>query len=261
MISEDAKELVFRYVWQALKEIHDPRAKDETQSRPYMEGSMAMMSTKIYGMSFGPEPYEDTARRRMKLAEALGFGAELQEVILAWHVFTDVFLLFSRGTPKDVDAASSTYVKAIKALSDYMVFLIAIRPDTIPGLELHSLYEATRDALEVELRFSCEQHVEEQLASILQNRTHVSLGRASIILSHGFFYAKLLLELVDTGNPDKLGIISTYEDTDHAAMDKLKRLIPDLEPSCRGGVFDIAQSVGTHLGCMGASAHLLVCPM
>ena len=153
VISEDAKELVFRYVWQALKKIHDPGAKDETQSRPYMEGPMAMTTTKIYCMSFIPEPYEDTARRRMKLAEALGFGAELQEVILTWHVFTDVFLLFSRGPPKDVDAASSTYVKAMKALSDYMVFLIAIRPDTIPGLELHSLYKATRKALEVELRF------------------------------------------------------------------------------------------------------------
>ncbi|KAI5009265.1 hypothetical protein ZWY2020_010521 [Hordeum vulgare] len=243
VISEDAKELVFRYVWQALKEIHDPRGKDETQSRPYMERPMAMMTTKIYCMGFGPEPYEDTARRRMKLAEALGFGAELQEVILTWHVFTDVFLLFSRGIPKDKDATSSTYVKAIKALSDYMVFLVAIIPDTIPGLELHSLYKATHRALEVELRFSCEQHVEEQLASIMQNRTHVSLGGASIILSHGFFYAKLLLELLDAGNPDKLGVISTYEDTDDAAMDKLKRLIPDLEPSCRGGVFGMPEAL------------------
>ncbi|KAI4986603.1 hypothetical protein ZWY2020_019233 [Hordeum vulgare] len=222
-----------------------------------MERPMAMMTTKIYCRGFGPEPYEDTARRRMKLAEALGFGAELQEVILTWHVFTDVFLLFSRGIPKDKDATSSTYVKAIKALSDYMVFLVAIIHDTIPGLELHSLYKATHRALEVELRFSCEQHVEEQLASIMQNRTHVSLGGASIILSHGFFML-LLLELLDAGNPDKLGVISTYEDTDDAAMDKLKRLIPDLEPSCRGGVSGMPEALALILmpGCACSSSCL-----
>ncbi|XP_037444480.1 uncharacterized protein LOC119312816 [Triticum dicoccoides] len=120
VISEDVKELLFKLVWQALKEIHVPGAKYDA-NHTHEEEPMAMMPTAC--MSFGPESYEDTSRRRMKLDEALGFGAELQEVILTWHVFTDVFLLCrDMDTPKDNDATSSTYVKAIKALSNYNCF-------------------------------------------------------------------------------------------------------------------------------------------
>ncbi|KAM0928512.1 hypothetical protein ACQ4PT_002522 [Festuca glaucescens] len=82
------------------------------------------------------------------------------------------------------------------------------------------------------------------LLSIMQNRTDKDLGEACVTLWHGTLYARLMLELVDAGNTDKPGIISSYEDRDHAAMDKLERLMPDLERSCsRGGVFDMPKAL------------------
>ncbi|KAM0928511.1 hypothetical protein ACQ4PT_002522 [Festuca glaucescens] len=56
-------------------------------------------------------------------------------------------IIHTCDTPKD--AASSTYLKAIKVLSDYMVFLVAVRPDMIPGLELRSMYDSTVEDLKV----------------------------------------------------------------------------------------------------------------
>ncbi|XBH74640.1 hypothetical protein VPH35_101549 [Triticum aestivum] len=77
-------------------------------------------------VSFDPELYEETATRPSKSS-----------------------LLSRSGTFKDkLGATSSTYLKGIKVLSDYMVFLIARRPNTIVELELHSTYEATCHALE-----------------------------------------------------------------------------------------------------------------
>jgi hypothetical protein len=69
-------------------------------------------------------------------------------------------------------------------------------------------------------------------------------GYNSVTLWHGNLYARLMLELVDAGNTDKPGIISSYEDRDHVAMDKLERLMPDLERSCsRDGVFDMSKAL------------------
>ncbi|VAI40103.1 unnamed protein product [Triticum turgidum subsp. durum] len=256
VISEDVKELVFKLVWQILKVIQDPLTRYESQSSPHKKGveeAIAEMPYERQGLGFGPESYEDTARRHMELAEGLGFGAELQEVILTWHVFTDFFLLFVR-TPEDKDAPASTYLKAINALANYMVFLIAVRPDTISGLELRSMYEATRDALDElwivasgmheypsEPRFTTEQVI----PYILQSGGGKNMsGKSSIILPRTEFYARLLLELVDISKPDKSDIISCYERHDGAAMEKLKLLMPDLEYWCRNiGVFDMPRAL------------------
>ncbi|KAF7062801.1 hypothetical protein CFC21_069362 [Triticum aestivum] len=250
VISQDVKELVFKHVWQLVKKIHHPSAENEIESSPCengMVGLMGMMPPMNDLPGFRPALYNETARRRERLDDALNFDAELQEVILTWHVFTNVFLL-SIDTPKD--AASSTYLKAIKALSDYMVFLVAVRPDMIPGLELRSMYESTVQ----DLRCICcpwGSHTSsidsvKRLVSILQDRTHEDMGEACVTLWHGTLYARLMLELVDAGNGDKPGIISCYEDRDHVAMDKLERLMPDLEHSCNGaggGVFDMPKAL------------------
>uniref|UniRef100_A0A0D9ZGR8 DUF4220 domain-containing protein n=1 Tax=Oryza glumipatula TaxID=40148 RepID=A0A0D9ZGR8_9ORYZ len=45
------------------------------------------------------------------------------------------------------DSTTQHQVKAIKALSDYMMFLVAVRSSMLPGLVLSSLYEAVSDAL------------------------------------------------------------------------------------------------------------------
>jgi hypothetical protein len=44
-------------------------------------------------------------------------------------------------------------------------------------------------------------------------------------------------------NPDKSGIISSYEDHEQIDKTKLKSLLPDLESSCRDGVFDIPKAL------------------
>ncbi|KAK1642231.1 hypothetical protein QYE76_060036 [Lolium multiflorum] len=173
------------------------------------------------------------------------FDAELQEVILTWHIFTNVFLL-SSDNPKD--AASSTYLKAIKILSDYMVFLVAVHPEMIPGLELRSMYDSTVEDLKVLCclwgSHSSSIASVKNLLSIMQDRTDEDLGEACVTLWHETLYARLMLELVDAGNTDKHGILFSYQDFDHVTMDKLERMMADLEPSCsRGGVFDIPKAL------------------
>jgi hypothetical protein len=144
VISKDFKEMVFQHVWQVLKKARDEEAKDKTEKPRQMIwiGNVFI---------FHHETWADTSRRRMTLDEALGWGVELQEAILTCHILTDVFLLCS-GT-KDA-ASSSTYVQGIKALSDYMVFLIAMHPETILGLEQRIMYQATLDDLEEAYRMS-----------------------------------------------------------------------------------------------------------
>uniref|UniRef100_A0A0E0P529 DUF4220 domain-containing protein n=1 Tax=Oryza rufipogon TaxID=4529 RepID=A0A0E0P529_ORYRU len=79
-----------------------------------------------------------------ELNDALNFTPDLQETILVLHVATDIFLFHTEsGQNQD----QSEWGKAIKALSDYMMFLVAVRPTMLPGLALSSRYEALLDAL------------------------------------------------------------------------------------------------------------------
>uniref|UniRef100_A0ACD5WG33 Uncharacterized protein n=1 Tax=Avena sativa TaxID=4498 RepID=A0ACD5WG33_AVESA len=242
VISVDVKELLFKCVWKVLQEIHDPASANGENSGEEPT-TMPMMPDRNQNLCCRRESYSHTAKRRMRLHQALDLGAELQEGILAWHICTEVFLLCG-DTPKD--ARSSTYIKAIKVVSNYMAFLIAIRPGTIPGLELRITYDRTLNDLErtwsylkdsVDLSSATR---EKTLASELRTNT-----RQRTIDTHGPSYAKLLLELVGS-NPAKScsGIISSYTELDSVAMDKLKRLMPHLELSWRGdGVFNMSKAL------------------
>jgi hypothetical protein len=210
-----------------LQEAKDAEANDKIKRR--IETNPSIHHTVFY---FDPESWADISRRRTALDEAVPSGAQLQQAILTCHILTDIFILCS-GT-KDA-ASSSTYVQAIKALSDYMVFLIVMHPDTILGLEQRNLYEETRKKLE-----KIWHPGNERLASILRNRKHIVY---SSVVDSGVLYARLLLDLVDMSKPDKPGVISSYQDGDHAAMDKLKRLLPDLQSSCSDGVFDMPKAL------------------
>lgn len=242
VISEDVKELVFKHVWQLVKKIQHPIVEDEVQSTPYENGTeepMAMMPSITEGLEFHPELYDDTARRHKKFDDALNFSGELQEMILTWHLFTKSFLWCSRAIPKYV--TSLAHVKAIEALSDYMVFLVVLCPDTIHGIELSSMYEATCNVMEeVWLRMSRYQH--RLSAATRKERFAGMLGgggstRTSPIISHAILYTYLLQNLID--KPGKPSIISRYEDRDRVAMDKLRHLKPDLESSYGGGMLDM----------------------
>ncbi|XP_051228827.2 uncharacterized protein [Lolium perenne] len=268
MISEAVKELVFKRVWILVKEMQHQRSENQIQSTPNQKGVEEPMAV-IPSNGFRPEFYNDVVKRRKKFDNALNLGAELQEAILTWHILTNVFLLCSsefadpavsssnaicisrrrRGGPPcfKQKAVWSSHVKAIKALSDYMVFLVAVRPNMVPG-ELRSLYVVTTGALRHQwlmLRHSSASSTAEdkgkRLAHSMLYRP-TGIEERSIILSHGTLYAKLLLELVSERNRDKPGVISSYEECDHVAVDKLKRLMPDLESSCRYGVFDLTRA-------------------
>ncbi|KAL6900842.1 hypothetical protein ACP4OV_005518 [Aristida adscensionis] len=92
-----------------------------------------------------PPPPAENIDRSSRLAIALDFLPEFQELILIWHIATDIFLL---GIDEQLTGSQKNgYVSTIKAVSDYMVFLVAARPDLLPGLKLQSLYDVTSKAL------------------------------------------------------------------------------------------------------------------
>uniref|UniRef100_A0A0E0GXF5 DUF4220 domain-containing protein n=1 Tax=Oryza nivara TaxID=4536 RepID=A0A0E0GXF5_ORYNI len=87
-------------------------------------------------------PTKQIVRQRELEDADLNFSPACQESILIWHIAMDVFLLCSHQY-----SSLSKEVQAIKLLSDYMVFLVAVRPNMVPGLKLRSLYVAVGYAL------------------------------------------------------------------------------------------------------------------
>ncbi|KAL6841126.1 hypothetical protein ACP4OV_029095 [Aristida adscensionis] len=73
----------------------------------------------------------------------LEFGHEFQEDILVWHIGTCIFFWRRRKHACIKDES----VKVIEALSEYLMFLVAVRKHMLPGLVLRSLFEETLKAL------------------------------------------------------------------------------------------------------------------
>uniref|UniRef100_A0A0D9W246 DUF4220 domain-containing protein n=1 Tax=Leersia perrieri TaxID=77586 RepID=A0A0D9W246_9ORYZ len=128
VISAHVRELLFDCIWQ------------------YMKLAYPVDLSKMKGAC---EPCSCSARvdSVRELEEALDFLPEFQESILILHIATDVFYLSAQESDHN-GVSSKQLVKAIKTLSDYLVFLVAVRPSMLPGLKLRSLYEATQFALE-----------------------------------------------------------------------------------------------------------------
>jgi hypothetical protein len=70
-------------------------------------------------------------------------GNEFQEGIIIWHIGTEFYLSVC-----DVAGAPVLLVKSIKALSNYMMFLLVERPYMLPGIAQSKLYQRTCKALE-----------------------------------------------------------------------------------------------------------------
>ncbi|GJN12050.1 hypothetical protein PR202_ga30294 [Eleusine coracana subsp. coracana] len=66
-------------------------------------------------------------------------GVEFQEGIIIWHIGTDIFL-----TKRNRDASDEVdLVKSIRALSNYMMFLLVDRPNMLPGPAQATVYQRT----------------------------------------------------------------------------------------------------------------------
>ncbi|XP_062224703.1 uncharacterized protein LOC133923407 [Phragmites australis] len=68
-------------------------------------------------------------------------GDEFQEGIIVWHIATDIFLACS-AVKNELEA-----VKAVRAMSNYMMFLLVERPYMLPGLSQYKLYQKTCEKL------------------------------------------------------------------------------------------------------------------
>lgn len=90
------------------------------------------------------------ALQRMDVTiDKMYFGAELHEGIIIWHIATDIFLA-NRNTTRAEDQRTVKEVKEVKALSNYMMFLLVKRPDMLPGLAQNKLYQWTKRSLATE---------------------------------------------------------------------------------------------------------------
>ncbi|XBI42779.1 hypothetical protein VPH35_107630 [Triticum aestivum] len=81
---------------------------------------------------------------------------EVEEVMFIWHIATNIFLSVmsiqhnihpSHNFPQKA-LESSCVVEAIKALSNYMMYLAVARHDMLPALKLRSMCEKTSDDLQ-----------------------------------------------------------------------------------------------------------------
>uniref|UniRef100_J3LVJ1 DUF4220 domain-containing protein n=1 Tax=Oryza brachyantha TaxID=4533 RepID=J3LVJ1_ORYBR len=75
-------------------------------------------------------------------------GSEFQEGIIIWHIATELFLAKPKITD---DQNEQPTVQAIKALSNYMMFLLVDRPDMLPGLAQNRLYQRSLKFLSEEI--------------------------------------------------------------------------------------------------------------
>uniref|UniRef100_A0A0E0DAH6 DUF4220 domain-containing protein n=1 Tax=Oryza meridionalis TaxID=40149 RepID=A0A0E0DAH6_9ORYZ len=64
---------------------------------------------------------------------------EIQESILIWHIATDVYLRTREGSKRH----DTTFVRAIKLLSNYLMFLMVEHPTMVPGIDLRKYYTQT----------------------------------------------------------------------------------------------------------------------
>ncbi|CAM0885519.1 unnamed protein product [Alopecurus aequalis] len=83
----------------------------------------------------------DFKKHVCKFKEVL--GNEFQEGIIIWHIGTDFFLSKCNSAIAPVGL-----VNAVKALSNYMMFLLVERPYMLPGVTQNRLYQRTCKALD-----------------------------------------------------------------------------------------------------------------
>ncbi|EEE60464.1 hypothetical protein OsJ_13714 [Oryza sativa Japonica Group] len=243
-VSPDIRKVLFDCIWE------------------YMKLAYPVVQPKMETDEKRKKPCSAHVESVRELDEALAFLPEFQESVLILHIATNVF--YGLCIEPDQNAASFKQLEAIKTLSDYMVFLVAVRPGMLPGLKLRSLYEATQKALEKlwsEQRRSCncKRTKERCLAEILRclekkpgervlknhlycnwrpgyrtrNREPGFISKlydSSIILSDGVKLAEVILRWLSSGYRDNILYIKSE--------DKFQPIFPELMKIMKCKMYD-----------------------
>ncbi|CAN6242359.1 unnamed protein product [Urochloa humidicola] len=84
------------------------------------------------------EAYEDFARWSVNI--------DFDESILVWHIATEVFIRKSKGKH------TKELIEATEVLSNYMMFLLVVKPNMLPGAARHNIHLTSCEQLEVQCR-------------------------------------------------------------------------------------------------------------
>nr|XP_020161724.3 uncharacterized protein LOC109747038 isoform X2 [Aegilops tauschii subsp. strangulata] len=195
-LSHEVKEAIFTRVTKVLRLTYQ-----EANKHKNVGYSMTNITT-----NWGQVTAKRFASKSEEKTVHLAFGREFQEDILVWHIATQVFLMCGSLLH---GKHSGAHANAIKALSDYLMFLVAVRRHMLPGLKLRSLYERTFESLQRvwskdrgKAGSCCSTTEEEQLARILRHKKDDAdrgwgMKDAEIsIISDG---ANLAIELLEAG--------------------------------------------------------------
>ncbi|EAY92956.1 hypothetical protein OsI_14750 [Oryza sativa Indica Group] len=107
-----------------LQDMHTRFAPDDLNTMGLLRYNWGMLAM---GESTRPEQFEDLKKFH---------GVDFHESILIWHIATDLFLA---KTGKE-----GPTVEAIRAMSNYMMYLFVDCPEMLPGLPQNWLYEMTK---------------------------------------------------------------------------------------------------------------------
>ncbi|CAM0907718.1 unnamed protein product [Alopecurus aequalis] len=185
VVSEKVKELVYTQ-------------HDKLMSRSSHVNALGLLRTK-WGKSVidANKLYADYFKDRDHL-----LGVELQEGILIWHIATEVFL--ANRVHQDT-AATHDVVAAIKPLSDYMMFLLVTRPDLLPGLVLHRVYQLTCENL---VKISSKFTKKDNLAVILYTKKGtLNFNSSELRVHYGVQVAEELIQVEKAERTNQLGVL------------------------------------------------------
>lgn len=89
------------------------------------------------------------------------WGVDFHESIIIWHIATDLILAMREKKSSEDDAEEVQRVGLIRALSNYLMFLLVAHPDMLPGLPQKWLYQRTCENLDKK----CKEHRDELISS------------------------------------------------------------------------------------------------
>lgn len=111
-----------------LQDMHERFAPNDLNTMGLLRHNWGMLAMgEDMGSGTRPEQFKNLKRFH---------GVDFHESILIWHIATDLFLA-------KIGKEGPT-VEAIRAMSNYMMFLFVDRPEMLPGLPHKWLYEMTK---------------------------------------------------------------------------------------------------------------------